>query len=137
MTSFESQILFSRVIATLAENMTERDRAKAAAALREMHADPVAREFLASVADGLDKLSADLATARDAQLVEGGAELPLPVSMGGPELPFADAVDAYVLVHGVTRAECFRRISARTGNSPKGLDLRYRGRGDQVWRFAS
>jgi hypothetical protein len=136
MTSFESQILFSRVITTLAENMTDHGRAQAAAALRAMDADAAGREFLASVADGLDELSANLATERDAQLRDGQAALPVPVSMGGPERPFRDAVDAYVLVHGVTRAECFRRISAKTGNSPNGLGLRYRGRGDQVWQFA-
>jgi hypothetical protein len=62
------------------------------------------------------------------------ALLPLPESEGGPGAPFADAVDAYVRDHGVSNAETFRRIAALTGNSPGTLSLRYRNRGDAVWR---
>jgi hypothetical protein len=58
--------------------------------------------------------------------------LPLP---GGPE-PFAKLVDAYVSYHKVTKAETFRRISAETGNSPKGISLRYYERSDQPWWIA-
>src|SRR5262245_60317188 len=68
----------------------------------------------------------------DPQLNDG--PLPLPTDMGGPEVPFGEAVDAYVAVHRVSKAETFRRIAAETGNSPKGLSLRYGERGDRVWR---
>jgi hypothetical protein len=64
------------------------------------------------------------------------APLPLPESDGGPSVPFCEAVDAYVRDHGVSRAECFRRIAAETGNSPNGLALRYKARGG-VWRFGA
>lgn len=62
--------------------------------------------------------------------------LPVPASHGGPDIPFAVAVDAYTRHHGVTRAECFRRIAAVTGNSTSGISLRYTNRPDDVWRHA-
>jgi hypothetical protein len=68
--------------------------------------------------------------------VEHPEALPVPVSHGGPEVPFGVAVDAYVVATGTSRAECFRRISAVTGNSPNGISLRYTNRPGEVWRFA-
>lgn len=65
------------------------------------------------------------------------ALLPLPEDQGGPTMPFAKAVDAYAAEQGVSRAETFRRIAAVTGNTPGGLALRYRDRGDRVWRWAA
>jgi hypothetical protein len=63
--------------------------------------------------------------------------LPLPIDLGGPELPFARAVDAYIATHGGTKKACYEAIAAITGNSPKGIALRYSQRGDRVWLFAS
>ena len=59
--------------------------------------------------------------------------LPLPTSHGGPRVPFADLVDAYISFHGVTQTETFKRISAVTGNSANGISLRYHQRGGDVW----
>jgi hypothetical protein len=56
--------------------------------------------------------------------------------MDGPEVPFAEAVDAYVDAHNVSRQETFRRIAAITGNSVNTLAMRYRQRGEDVWRFS-
>jgi hypothetical protein len=59
--------------------------------------------------------------------------LPLP---GGNE-PWGELVDAYVQHHGITRAECFRRVAAETGNSVNALGLRYRQRHGKPWYFAA
>lgn len=64
------------------------------------------------------------------------AHLPLPGVQGGPDVGFAAAVDAYRAEHGISRMEVFRRLSAVTGNSPKGLSLRYYQHGDEPWAFA-
>ena len=61
------------------------------------------------------------------------APLPLPASLGGPDLPFGQAVDNYVAAHGVSRAETFRRIANVTRNSTATLGQRYRNRGDSEW----
>lgn len=68
--------------------------------------------------------------------VKDPGALPLPVSHGGPDIPFAVAVDAWTRHHRTSNAECYRQIAAVTGNSPKGIALRYSGRGGEVWRFA-
>jgi hypothetical protein len=68
---------------------------------------------------------------------DGLAPLPLPTSIGGPYAPFRLAVDAYVEAHDVSRAETFRRVAAETGNSPNGLALRYRDRGESMWHISA
>lgn len=70
-----------------------------------------------------------------AAVADPGA-LPLPESHGGPNVSFGVLVDAWTAHHNTSRAECFRQISGRTGNSEKGIALRYRSRPNDVWRFA-
>ena len=59
--------------------------------------------------------------------------LPLPTDLGGPQVPFRDAVDAYVLGHEATFAEAFEHIAQATGESPEALEDRYETAGDRVW----
>jgi hypothetical protein len=59
--------------------------------------------------------------------------LPLPADLGGPHMPFGDAVDAYVLGHEVTLAEAFEHIAQATGVSPEAVEDRYDTAGDRVW----
>jgi hypothetical protein len=63
--------------------------------------------------------------------------LPLPTDLGGPELPFRRAVDAYLATHGGTKKACFEAVADITGNSPGTLAMRYSRHGDHVWRFAA
>jgi len=60
-----------------------------------------------------------------------------PLPLPGRSEPWGELVDAYVKYHGISRAECFRRVVAETGNSVKSLDLRYRQRYSYPWHFAA
>lgn len=57
-------------------------------------------------------------------------EAPLPIERLLPEdgfwpYDFSALVDRYAAAHGVTKAETYQRIADRTGNSVKGISLRY------------
>jgi hypothetical protein len=66
-----------------------------------------------------------------------GDRLPLPVSMGGLEAPWRDVVDAYVRHQRISLKEAWERIAQETGNSPRGIQLRYYSRPDRPWYVTS
>jgi hypothetical protein len=60
--------------------------------------------------------------------------LPIPTTLGGPDVPFKEAVRAYAQGRNVTLKEVWERIGRITGNTPSTLSKRYSSpRGSDVW----